>query len=92
MTARPLSQIARECRTSMMEQASKASRNTTRNWRMQFCHAVPYLDAMLQLNSIEENFYADTGKSCVLYFLANTSGWRGEKARALKAELKALTK
>ena len=28
----------------------------------------------------------------VLYALSNLSGWRGEKARAIKAELKALVK
>jgi hypothetical protein len=30
----------------------------------------------------------DSAKSIVLYFLANANTWRGEKARAIKVELK----
>lgn len=54
--------------------------------------AVPYLEAMRTLNSIDEDYYADTGKSIVLYFLANAQSWRGEVARRVKAELRAMTK
>jgi hypothetical protein len=50
--------------------------------------AVPYLDAMCELNSINDNYYYDSGESVVRYFLANANTWRGEKARAVKAELK----
>lgn len=52
--------------------------------------AKPYLDAMLELNSINDKYYEDSAKSIVLYFLANASSFRGERAKALKAELKAL--
>ena len=43
---------------------------------------------MHTLNGVDESYYADTAKSVVLYFLSNATGWRGEKARAIKAELK----
>jgi hypothetical protein len=43
---------------------------------------------MHSLDSIDEDYGADTGKSIVLYFLANAATWRGEDARRLKAELK----
>lgn len=52
--------------------------------------AKPYLDAMLELNSINDKYYEDSAKSIVLYFLANASSFRGERAKVLKAELKAL--
>ena len=52
--------------------------------------AKPYLDAMLELNSINDKYYEDSAKSVVLYFLANASSFRGERAKVLKAELKAL--
>ena len=52
--------------------------------------AKPYLDAMLELDSINDKYYEDSAKSVVLYFLSNASSFRGEKAKALKAELKAL--
>jgi hypothetical protein len=50
--------------------------------------ARPYLDAMRTLNSIHDNYYADSGNSVVAYFLSNATSFRGEKAKAIKAELK----
>ena len=52
--------------------------------------AKPYLDAMLELDSINDKYYEDSAKSVVLYFLSNASSFRGERAKALKTELKAL--
>lgn len=52
--------------------------------------AKPYLDAMLELDSINDKYYSDSAKSVVIYFLSNASSFRGEKAKALKTELKAL--
>ncbi len=52
--------------------------------------ARPYLDAMKDLNSAEENYGADSGRSIVLYFLSNARSFRGEAAKRLKAELKAV--
>lgn len=59
-----------------------------REWKKVYFGARPYLDAMTTLRSIEENYMLDSGKSVVLYFLANATSWRGETARAVKAELK----
>jgi len=50
--------------------------------------ARPYLDAMTYLNTIDDKFMLDSGKSIVRYFLANASQWRGEVAKEIKAELK----
>ena len=52
--------------------------------------ARPYLDAMKELASIEDNYYLDSGRSVVLYFLANARSWRGDDARRIKAELKGM--
>ena len=54
--------------------------------------AKPYLDAMSSLTSINDNYYYDDARSVVMYFLANANTWRGETARAVKAELKAMSK
>ena len=54
--------------------------------------AKPYLDAMASLNSINDNYGWDSGKSIVLYFLGNAATWRGETAKRIKAELKAMAK
>lgn len=52
--------------------------------------AKPYLDAMRDLESIDDNYFCDTGKSVVAYFLGNARTWRGDDARRIKAELKAM--
>jgi hypothetical protein len=54
--------------------------------------AKPYLDAMATLNSINDMYMFDTAKSVVLYFLSNAATWRGETAKRIKAELKAMAK
>lgn len=54
--------------------------------------AVPYIEAMLQLDKITDKYYEDDGKTIVLYFLSNASSWRGETARRIKAELKGMVK
>ena len=61
------------------------------DWKKPYFGAVPYLDAMLVLDTINDSFYNDSAKSVVLYFLANASSWKGDIARRVKAELKSLT-
>lgn len=63
-----------------------------KNWIKPYFGAVPYLQAMQTLNSINDNYYYDSGKSVILYFLANASTWRGDKAREIKKELNKLVK
>lgn len=75
--ARPIYEIATEIR---------------KDWKNVNYAAKPYLDAMSTLNSISDNYIMDSGKSIVLYFLSNASSWRGEVAKAIKAELKAMVK
>jgi hypothetical protein len=62
------------------------------DWTKVHVAARPYLDAMFNLHSIKDMYYADTGRSIVLYFLNNASSWKGEVAKAVKAELKARLK
>lgn len=49
--------------------------------------AKPYLEAMYSLESVKENYGADSGRSIVAYFLSNASTWKGEIAKAIKKEL-----
>ncbi len=75
--ARPIYEIAREIR---------------RDWKNIYYGAVPYVDAMQELDTINDKYYADSAKSVVLYFLANAATWRGEVAKRIKAELKSMMK
>lgn len=61
-----------------------------KDWKNVYFGAVPYLDAMRSLSSVNENYYEDSASSIINYFLANATTWRGEVARAVKAKLKQL--
>jgi hypothetical protein len=52
--------------------------------------AKPYLTTMLSLEKKTDMYGADKADSIILYFLINASSYRGENAKRLKAELKAL--
>lgn len=54
--------------------------------------AKPYISAMMSLNSIDDKYMFDDARSIVSYFLANAGTWRGETAKRIKAELKAMLK
>ena len=62
------------------------------DWKKPYFGAVPYVNAMAQLFHITDNYYQDSAKSVVLYFLSNASTWRGEKAREIKKELNKMCK
>jgi len=60
------------------------------DWKNPYFGAVPYLTAMETLDSINDNYVFDSAKSIVSYFLSNATTWRGDVARRVKAELKAM--
>jgi hypothetical protein len=63
-----------------------------KHWPNMYFGAVPYVDAMSELNTLNDKYYADSASSVVLYFLSNAATWRGEDARRIKAELKSMLK
>lgn len=75
MTPRPIYEIAADIR---------------KDWRKVYFGAEPYLDAMGALNKITDYYGCDDAKSVVLYFLANAQTWRGNNAKTIKTELKAI--
>lgn len=81
MMSRPIHEIAHDIHSDW-----KAVRNNPSH------PAAPYLRAMYALETINDQYYADSAHSVVLYFLSNATAWRGDTARRVKAELKALTK
>jgi hypothetical protein len=63
-----------------------------REWKNVYFGAVPYLEAMQYLESINDKFGEDSAKDVILYFLSNAAYWRGPVAKRIKAELKELIK
>ena len=63
-----------------------------KDWKNISPYAKDYLNAMKEITDIEGDYYADSAKSVVMYFLANASSYRGDNARAYKSLLKAMVK
>jgi len=74
---RPIYEIAQEIEVS---------------WKKPSFNAKPYLQAMYLLESVNDRYGVEDGKSIVLGFLANASTFRGEDAKCLKDELRNLLK
>lgn len=77
MTPRPIFEIAEEI---------------ARDWRKPYFGAVPYLNAMHSLVDLDSRYIAEDAEGILRYFLANSGTWRGDTAKRVKAELKAILK
>lgn len=77
MTERAISEIANEIQ---------------QDWKNVNYAAKPYLDAMKELKSVDDNFYEDSAESVIAYFLGNARSWKGETAKRIKLELNNLIK
>ena len=75
-----------------MRSLSEIAREIRSDWPNIYFGAVPYVDAMRELRTIEDRYFADSAKSIVLYFLANAQTWRGPVAKRIKAELRNMIK
>lgn len=53
-------------------------------------YSAPYVEALQKLETIDQMYYYDTADSVVRYLLANLTHWRGDQARKIKNELKAM--
>lgn len=70
----------------------KIAEEIKKDWKKPYFGAVPYIQAMSTLHSPNDDYGYDSGKSVIIYFLANANTWRGDVAKRVKAELKAMTK
>jgi hypothetical protein len=71
---------------------SEIAHAIAKDWTNVSPYAADYLNAMKEIRSVNDNYYADSAKSVILYFLANASSYRGENARSYKALLKDMVK
>jgi hypothetical protein len=79
------------CRKDLNRRSLRTiAREISADWCPISISAVPYLQAMRTMDSVRDDYGADSGQSIVLYFLGNAKGWRGETARRIKAELKGM--
>lgn len=77
--------------TATVETSTRAlgeiAREITRDWKNVYFGAVPYLQAMRTLDTINDKYGYDSADSIVRYFLCNARAWRGETAKRIKREL-----
>lgn len=58
------------------------------DWQRPYFGAVPYIEALLQCETMDSRYLFETARDLVPYFLCNANTWRGEIAKEVKAELK----
>lgn len=83
---RTVRQIAREIRDLRMP-VSKGFANWKKCTRSSW---YPYLEAMLNMENVTDQYGAEDGVMIILYFLSNSTTWRGPDARRIKAELNSM--
>ena len=78
---------ARETRTY-----AAIARDIRAAWPRVYFGAEPYLEALETMNTTDRDasYGLDSAREIVVYALANMAAFRGEKAQALKAELRGL--
>lgn len=73
---------------------AEIAREIKKVWAKPYFGAVPYINAMVMIDSSDKNFpyLYENAESVAKYFLANAQTWRGEDAKRIKAELKSMIK
>jgi hypothetical protein len=76
----------------MSRSLSVIANEISKSWVKPYFGAVPYIDAMHSLDSINDKYGYDSAESIVRYFLCNASTFRGEDAKRIKLELNKMLK
>lgn len=58
------------------------------DWQRPYFGAVPYIQALLECETMDSRYLFETARDLVPYFLSNAATWRGPVAKEVKAELK----
>ena len=66
------------------------ARDIRKDWKKVSVHAEPYLSALSRANKVTDRYIIGDHYSTICGLLANLSTYRGETARAIKIELKAI--
>lgn len=67
---------------------SQIAKLIVKDWGVPNYAAKPYLQAMANLSTVNDKYGLESGTSVVRYFLSNAASYRGELAKAIKAELR----
>ena len=78
---RPIWRIAQDIDATWVDKNGKPNVNYA---------AVPYLEALRDLDKITDMYGCDSAKYIITYFIGNAAAFKGEAATALKNELRAI--
>jgi hypothetical protein len=78
------------CTEVLARPLHKIADDITAHWAWPYFGAVPYIDAMRHLATLDESFGDQAAVNIVIHFLVNAGTWRGPDARRIKQELRGL--
>lgn len=79
-------------RKDSMRTISEIAHEIADDWTNVNYAAKPYLEAMSEIETINDTYGYDSAESVVRYFLCNAGSWLGETAKRIKLELKGMVK
>lgn len=85
-------QLVDEAKAAKPRPIFRIANEILEHWPKPFHAAIPYIKAMRDLTKITDHYGCESASTIIVYFLANSSTFRGEQARRLKDELRAMLK
>ena len=76
----------------MTRKISVIAKEIERDWTRPYFGAVPYLEAMRTLDTVDQHYGVDSAVEIIVRFLSNARTWRGEFAKRIKKELNDMVK
>jgi hypothetical protein len=68
------------------------AREIAADWERPYFGAIPYIEAMAFLTTMESHYGHDAAADIVTRFLVNAGNWRGGTARRIKTELREMSR
>lgn len=95
ITQEIIQDMQREYKEDLQKFEDGSRKSKPKHWREKYYFFTAdgsQMGAMLMMNDVNEDFGFDSGKYVVACALGNLQTWKGDKAREIKKELKAMIK
>ena len=76
----------------MARDLSTIARDVRKHWKRIPYSARPYVDALASIRTVQDIYINESSASVVRGFLDNAATWRGEDAKRVKAEVRAMVR
>ena len=92
ITKSQIRSLIREAMGAKTRSISDIATEIRKKWDKVHYTAKPYLEAMDELDSIDDEYGSDSANEIVHKFIGNAVSWKGPDAVRIKAELKEMLK